>query len=561
MGPHPSVTISIQIDFTPNPHPRHTRGRRGKGLQYVPAEGVSELQAEFEVSKSASNMYAAKLQRHAKDIEKLEAAELKQFRLRGFKGHAKRVGSKALPSQDVRVLKTSERFASNAALANKRRVVAKTGGVSKRVLRLNPLIPSASFMRAPARKTPAAVSEKKTVPFDLSKAISDFKRFSKLPSVPIEVVRASAHSGIKASAMRKMIEAMLIRAGVEQNPGPQGGYGSGCTYSGQRIQGEWLVDKHGKRRLICPQCQCFLEAAEHSRGLHPGCVCDSDAELVPTTTVDPEGLVPTGSTSAVHSEVTVPLSDSEGSRSCGISVSSARTYTRYKDKRKQMPILRVAIQEAPLPKKVPVLPVLDGTYASVDDTVNILSRMCGEKVPAEQIKVEQMVLKYKDDSRIVTARNIQEIKQDMVACQFGISREVVPCWRIALSLFISCFALVGVCATSFLGDFDTPKRCIFGLYALLPCGFLPFVFPRRVCHHFRVAYLPHLVASILLDFDRGTSASVVRSNIRAKCLRLSSLPIPDRDVVVFVTGSEIVAEQIMQTTNFFWEGATSFQHA
>jgi len=91
----------------------------------------------------------------------------------------------------------------------------------------------------------------------------------------------------------------------------------------------------------------------------------------------------------------------------------------------------------------------------------------------------------------------------------------------------------------------------------LPLIALPFTWPRTVPRRFCVAYIPHLVAAVLMEYDRNTDASVVRSNLRQKFRRMSSLPVPDYDLIKFVSGSELVCEQILHTQNFFEEGAAS----
>jgi hypothetical protein len=76
--------------------------------------------------------------------------------------------------------------------------------------------------------------------------------------------------------------------------------------------------------------------------------------------------------------------------------------------------------------------------------------------------------------------------------------------------------------------------------------------PKRT--HVVIAYVPHLVSAVLLEYSRGTSAEVVRSTLRQKCQRNACLPIPDEDAVRLHFGSEKVLEVLIERQDFFEEG-------
>lgn len=69
-----------------------------------------------------------------------------------------------------------------------------------------------------------------------------------------------------------------------------------------------------------------------------------------------------------------------------------------------------------------------------------------------------------------------------------------------------------------------------------------------------VAYIPHLVSAVLLEYTRGTSAEVVRNTLRQRCQRLACLPTPDLDAVRLNYGSELALEILIEQQDFFGEG-------
>lgn len=176
------------------------------------------------------------------------------------------------------------------------------------------------------------------------------------------------------------------------------------------------------------------------------------------------------------------------------------------------------------------------------------------------------VLPYEGERRVATSRNIKEIAADMRICQFGCGRHVFK--RARLGLFCVVVALSGMFfslpwlaqfqAFSFIEDFVQWWPAASLVLGGTTLCFVPFVWPRRVEKKIVVAYVPHLVSAVLFEYDRNMDANVVRANIRQKFRRLSCLPIPDFDLIKFVSGSELVCEQILLSQNFFGKGAASF---
>lgn len=588
---------------------------------FAPAEGITDLQTDFEALQSASDRHAGRSAAAAADSQKLERAAEKGFRLRGFRGHARRTAPKGVPLSEVRTPSGADRFAIQAAFANKRRVRTMTGGVDRRVARL--FAPNASFLRAggKAKKVPK-VKAKKPVPIDLSRALARFRRFGELPEVSPDVIAAlPRHSGINGSLLKKMIQAMLVRAGVEQNPGPERFCACGCPRAGRLVTPE-LVKIRGKKHWKCPSCACELGEREGDRRRHPR-ACEEDVPgaapdpMAGTSTMEPVAapvVFPSSGSSSDDSSdgSSTSVEGSAGSHRSSRGTKPPRGRARKERARQRVPVVPPQVgAQAPAPVPVPVpapapIPVvvpapvvppqvevhapapvpapvpapapvpvvapepnavLDGQVIGQADKLAILSRLVGRPVLPHEMFEMDAVLPYRGERRVATSRNIKEISADMHICQFG-CRDSVPrrvrlwlaCVIAALSgLFFSLPWFAQFPALTFIADFVhwcPPASLVLGGIPLL---FIPFIWTRRVeQQQFVVAYVPHLVSAVLFEYDRNMDASVVRANIRQKFRRLSCMPIPDYDLIKFVSGSELVCEQILSTQNFFGEGAASF---
>lgn len=587
---------------------------------------------------------------------------MKAFRLRGFRGHAQRPAPKGVPLSEVRAPSGAARYATQAAYANKRRVTTMTGGVDRRVARL--FAPNASFLRVGGQaKKVQKVKSKKPAPLDLSRALARFRRFGELPDAKPEVIAAlPRHSGINGSLLKKMIQAMLVRAGVEQNPGPDRFCACGCPLAGRFVKPEF-VRIRGKKHWKCPSCACELGRQEGPRRLHPR-ACEEDA---PTASLSPMAGVstmevvqpvvprvcdgcatiasPSSKAGTSTMEVVQPVAPRDmevasqsvapslvslsgppsDDRSDGGSTpvdsasvdSAAESYRHWrgmdssgddvphgssgsvgrgtrpprgqarKARASDAPgravptIVPPPVQvqaPVPIPTPVPAAPPkpvvapapgkhrLDGQVIDEDDKLTILSRLVGRPVYSGDMSEEDVVLPYGGERRIATSRNIKEITADMRICQFGCehwafqwARFWLCCLCFAFSgLFFSLRPLAQFPAFTFIAVFV--DWCPFASLVLgqVSLWAIPFILPKLKKKHTIVAYVPHLVSAVLFEYDRNMDADAVRASIRQKFRRMSCLPIPDYDLIKFVSGSEVVCEHILRSQNFFGEGAASF---
>jgi hypothetical protein len=172
------------VDFTPNPERKHTRGRRGKVFT-----GISDLQADFEMDRVRDD-------RGVRRAAGQRRALLKQKRV----DRKERVG-KAFRGKIPEEVRGSERAQFIARKARRRRLQLGLEGRGRRALGQTP-------------------SNKSIAVFNLKAAVLQFKRTGKLPNRSVDEIRMLDASGIDADALRRMIQKLLVRSGVEENPGP-----------------------------------------------------------------------------------------------------------------------------------------------------------------------------------------------------------------------------------------------------------------------------------------------------------------------------------------------------
>jgi hypothetical protein len=226
------ATDSDKVDFTPNPSRRHTRGRRGKELLCV-----SDLQADFEAQDMT---HLKSVQCHQRANDKTFKAKMKAFRMRG----APRKVRKEYGSDGKRQeLRGADRQAFLERAARSRRVSAKREGVSKS---LRADLQSEGII--PISRAPVHASEKKRSkrhnrgPGRLQNALNAYFLSGELPEPSEDPIEGWDVRGCELRSVRILLEAMMARdglprkdisrsvpnviqlllkrAGVEQNPGP-----------------------------------------------------------------------------------------------------------------------------------------------------------------------------------------------------------------------------------------------------------------------------------------------------------------------------------------------------
>lgn len=165
-----------------------------------------------EVIWETEDRHSRKIDGIARDRAKYEKAKRKKYKLRGFTGHFDDLAG-------------DERFDAMCEKARRNRVGAGTEGVSADIMGF---LRSENLAPQPLRPLPwqhKVVTSHKTMVrqtpvLDLKAVVARFKRTGEIPNCTVEEVRALTVEGVDGNAVRRMIQAMLLKSGLEPDPGP-----------------------------------------------------------------------------------------------------------------------------------------------------------------------------------------------------------------------------------------------------------------------------------------------------------------------------------------------------
>ena len=392
--------------------------------------------------------------------------------------------------------------------------------------------------------------------FDMQGALSKFKRTGELPSVPVETVKKASAEGLDARAIKRMISAMLVRSGVEENPGPPKKAFSGyvCANDGLKVTGEY-VRLNRKRTLVCRLCHCKLTDAYGMFGQHPTEIEEDEVSSEPTP-----------SRPASSAESKRPESAPEGLSGPAEDVESRKVPSRSNSppppEGDQVPNPPVPDPTVKSDCKAPVQHALAGHTLSADDEVAIMNRLVNGNyspwnIEHSDIHTESITVQYKGERRLATCRNVQEIKQAFVA------RQMTVRVKAQYNPFYTAILVASLYGGILFIGFPVPVTVSLGIATMLLLQVTQFnvfkYFEENSPRSYSVAYVPHLVSSVMAEYDRGTNPTAARSTLRQKIRRLAALPIPDEDALKFIAGTELVCEQLLEDEDFFWEGAACFR--
>jgi hypothetical protein len=223
----------------------------------------------------------------------------------------------------------------------------------------------------------------------------------------------------------------------------------------------------------------------------------------------------------------------------------------------------------------PYHPVLEGLSLKEFDKQQILESTGFGRV--SKFSTRRITVPYVGERRILSNRNVAEEKLPFEAeelsgytflpwyrryylCSFVLSvLNMVLVYRSlwALSFSEIVLSVLRLCAWGTMDQSDY-IRIFVPLLNLLLC-FVAYRFSRGDSRRVVVTYLPHLVSDVLCDYDRGTNAVAAAATMRMRIRRLASFPIPARDAVALIHGSELVISQLLKSQDFFWEGTAIFQ--
>jgi len=177
---------------------------------------------------------------------------------------------------------------------------------------------------------------------------------------------------------------------------------------------------------------------------------------------------------------------------------------------------------------------------------------------------EEVVVNYEGDRRLLTSRNVLEIKEPFRAKHVWATGYK---WNKAIVAFIIAIAVAAFVAVqaALWWLVSTEVAFAMGWMPYIPLGTLTIcvptvaaiviLFTRRTMH---VYYVPHLVSCLLLDFDRNVDHKTVVTNMRTKFRRFSGFPLPDEDAVPFMIGTEDITMYMMVTQDFYKGRARCF---
>jgi hypothetical protein len=413
-------------------------------------------------------------------------------------------------------------------------------------------------------------------------------------------------NGIDAKALRRMIEALLVRGGgVELNPGPV------CPNVDLFVKGKMM--KVGKSRFLsCPKCEVRLLPARDDSlgsmvGLHPAAVVFDDCECYRTgssETFSREAKREARFASSASPKVAAPtcvgapfvdpaIVSSSISPSVATFINSVQPCPPFVPP----PAASAPPVVVPPPPSAVVLPspvpavanlatpppsTLRGFVLPVDDALEVMenvaqqSRFVRPLVPAD-VTVSYHVIPYAQERRQLTQRGVPEVKAsfDLVQmkAQVVVSHDnlallfalfLFPAYLYAAWVMHTVLSNFWVLVEDIRSEISTDH---YGPYEPRVINLFPFTAPFMLigaccCVYWfykkisipstvYLCYAPHLVTCLINEFDRGTSRDVVASTIRMKLKRMSAFPTPDVDAVQIIEGTERVVMLALERKHFF----------
>lgn len=568
------------ISFKPNPNRRHSRGVRG--------------------SNAPTTRFEAKRAGVLRDRAKREKVKLKNFALRGVKGNFKKLHG---PEREQAMRKSA---AHERAITTTTWSPIPVGQMSKKLraqLREEGDLPKG---RAPTLPW-SRVTQRGVVRHRFHSVIESVRSFQKsgvLPAISHAEFAVLPTGKLTANEMRahaRLVRQLLVRGGVEKNPGP---YVTDCVNEGLTIVG-YNHRYKAKKILACRLCNCTLKRTHGSMGVHP--VFKHKEEQDSGTPLlkehrNRDELVESTSSSTDPEEVNRALEE------CGMLASSSSCSDEYTRPRKSVkkktakspefapqhfprPAAPVRVDK-PEPNKAepekPAEPVepefpeheLDGIRLERKAKENVLKNVLGfapsrcridgqSDTPMHAwvdafyakflgyypsvatLTTEEKTIKYDGEKRLVTDRNVMEVKRDFKCAQMTITYRqsnysaMVP--LVALALLIVCL-VTGIPLTSMFPVSTYVLGTTLALMAATVLAFLWFKTTEKVRY---VVYVPHIVSALVREYHPKTSIEVMRNTIRAKLNRLACFPIPDRDAIPIVIGCELAAMAVIHDDCYF----------
>jgi len=325
-----------------------------------------------------------------------------------------------------------------------------------------------------------------------------------------------------------------------------------CVLAGKIIVGE----KYGRgktARVVCTACARGLQCEAGMWGYHP---------IDGRSTIGCEELKRRVKKLAIHEEKpgTPPCSGESSDFTPSAPPLPPRTPTPEVEPTPPCVSPPVNSEPAPPPRvsdapraAVKVEPELRG-YILSDDEVELLGE---QELPGSMSHVEMKTVDYVVDRRIVANRNVPEVKAPFRAVNLTYTRRSEADYGLVISAVVFSLAYAALNAASSV----LPPFMVYSAGVIHPLTVVATMCCSLVvgyaCGGGRdeemvvIPYVPHLVTSVLAEYERGTNAESVRNSVRGKLRRLACFPVADEDYTTLTEGTERVIIFLIERSGFF----------
>jgi len=566
---------------------------------------------EWDEVVGAEGLWAHRQEGLARDRARRTAADLKAFKLRGLGGkkraprqkriapdregfHVESLAQRAPREFEIKKARRN-RLATGTEIQDKRYRKFKAG--------ISVLAPEPWAVHKVKPVKPGRVNKGR--PGMISKLLRKWKNTHELPSLSLDEVLTWAPEKLngmfqkrlrmfvevarKAALPREIIEQLLIRGGVEEDPGPK------CPNCGKNVKGVVV-----KQSLICPLCPMTLirQRKTHLKkeGTYFGYHQDAYDDDASNAGFKPGDKCAVKIVAAALDEPSF-FEEAHLAQACPTPDGSDADLDCIPTPDGPAPLPPVA-QKGGVSPPAPVLPgkpgpapvappaatpsarnplanvnvLLDGMNLTQAQTRNAFLRAHGVKpggiiswavrcasvlfpiTSRSHVVAYDVAANGKDaiDHRIVSDRNVDETRQDVRVVDIegpkyplftalcGIVRVVAPVVSLACSIF----------GPGWLRP--TAAVCTLTSTAAVLCG-------TRLFDHDQtdtVTYVPHMVSALVREysFAQNDETQVVNT-VSVKARRLATLPLPDKDNVKMAVGSQLAAVTVLTDPDFFGQAA------
>lgn len=386
----------------------------------------------------------------------------------------------------------------------------------------------------------------------------------------------------------RVIRMLLVMAGIEKNPGPEELCDHGCANAvhpaSQRARILGACVKRKERSpigpsprhflVVCKLCACQLYLAEQRGKDHLG--RPMWFGFHPAVFEHYEGQYADLVREAEIREAVANLPFIEHSRSHHVSpapsVRASADAHAIVHPHSPPPVQPPAPEqppdsddtshhsEAPAVDPIPA-DALDGHEATHDDLREVFSSMGWFGFLQQWLSyfhplyVYDHVIAYGGDRRIAPNRNVLELKRHLRVIQvqcgvpmlhFGVRTCIVATFM-AWPTFVTIRNMI-----YFFRSSDYLSIVLLGIL-FVPLGLVALFFSLSNTPQ-ELWYVPHIVSSVLMEYNRGTNPTALRASIRQKMCRLASLPIIDAHYVKLLSGTELIIESAAIRQDFYMMG-------